>query len=48
MRYSAGLTAGRREADGYWTYRCDFFGGTLFRVHLNEDGRVTSTEWWLN
>ena len=32
----------------YWTYRCDFFGGTLFRVHFGPDDRVTSSEWWLN
>jgi outer membrane protein assembly factor BamE (lipoprotein component of BamABCDE complex) len=29
-----------------WTYRCDFFGSTRFRVHFGPDGRVTSTEWW--
>src|SRR3954465_4149577 len=31
-----------------WTYRCDFFGGTRFRVHFGPDSRVTSTEWWLD
>lgn len=40
-----------REGGDYedeWLYRCDFFGGTLFRVYFGPDGRVTSTEWWLN
>jgi outer membrane protein assembly factor BamE (lipoprotein component of BamABCDE complex) len=31
-----------------WTYRCDFFGGALFRVYFGPDGRVVSREWWLN
>jgi hypothetical protein len=31
-----------------WTYRCDFFGGTLFRVYFSKRGRVSSMEWWLN
>ena len=31
-----------------WTYRCDFFGGTLFRVHFGPNDRVTYTEWWLH
>jgi hypothetical protein len=30
-----------------WTYRCDFFGGTLFRVHFGPDDRVKYSEWWL-
>lgn len=31
-----------------WTYRCDFFGGTSFRVYFGLDDRVTRREWWLN
>jgi outer membrane protein assembly factor BamE (lipoprotein component of BamABCDE complex) len=31
----------------YWTYRCDFFGGTLFRVHFGPDDRVTRRDWWV-
>jgi hypothetical protein len=36
------------ESGDQWTYRCDFFGGTLFRVYFGPDGRVTHREWWLN
>jgi hypothetical protein len=31
-----------------WTYRCDFFGGSNFRVFFGSDGRVTRREWWAN
>ena len=31
-----------------WTYRCDFFGGTVFRVCFGSGDCVTYTEWWLN
>src|SRR5262249_19347606 len=31
-----------------WTYRCNFVGGTLFRVYFDDDDRVIRTEWWLN
>jgi outer membrane protein assembly factor BamE (lipoprotein component of BamABCDE complex) len=29
-----------------WDYKCDFFGGTKFRVYFGPDDRVTDREWW--
>jgi hypothetical protein len=36
------------ESGDQWTYRCDFGGGTRFRVYFGRDGRVTHREWWLD
>jgi outer membrane protein assembly factor BamE (lipoprotein component of BamABCDE complex) len=50
VRSLLGSPHGRDDSESaiYWTYRCDFFGGALFRVHFGPNDRVTSTEWWLN
>ena len=38
----------RSDSRNEWTYRCDAFGGTLFRVYFGPDNRVTQREWWVD